>query len=241
MSLRNINGAGKDNKDWSRFTFIDLAGSERGADRADVPKEVRLEGAEINKSLLALKECIRALDQDSQHLPFRQSKLTQVLKDSLVGGGSGRSQTCMIATVSPSVTNFEHTLNTLRYADRVKELSGGTNPGQYQSIENDDNHQQRQTLKAQQEVTSKLRNDVTPKVNRSSNRSSSASTLSTASTPQDTKQSLLDIVDKPMESMAVLHDLAEMVQSCDNADIQDLMYAELVALRSALAKLIQKQ
>ena len=79
-----------------------------------------MEGSEINKSLLALKECIRALDQDSRHTPFRQSKLTQVLKDSFIGN----SRTCMIATVSPNASNSEHTLNTLRYADRVKELKG---------------------------------------------------------------------------------------------------------------------
>ncbi|KAG0351245.1 Kinesin-like protein kif24, partial [Gamsiella multidivaricata] len=77
-----------------------------------------LEGAEINKSLLALKECIRALDQDKKHTPFRQSKLTQVLKDSFVGN----SRTCMVATISPNNSNSDHTLNTLRYADRVKEL-----------------------------------------------------------------------------------------------------------------------
>lgn len=79
----------------------------------------RMEGAEINKSLLALKECIRALDQDKRHTPFRQSKLTQVLKDSFVG----KSRTCMIATISPNQSNSEHTLNTLRYADRcVKDI-----------------------------------------------------------------------------------------------------------------------
>eukprot|EP00906_Rhabdomonas_costata_P019470 RCo028423 len=101
-----------------KFTFIDLAGSERGADTKDSDKQTRMEGAEINKSLLALKECIRALDMGRSHIPFRGSKLTEVLKDSF----TGNSQTVMIAVVSPSVGCGEHTLNTLRYADRVKDL-----------------------------------------------------------------------------------------------------------------------
>ncbi|KAJ3027392.1 UNVERIFIED_CONTAM: Kinesin-like protein kif24 [Siphonaria sp. JEL0065] len=103
-----------------KLSFIDLAGSERGADRGETDQKTRMEGSEINKSLLALKECIRALDQDSRHTPFRQSKLTQVLKDSFIGN----SRTCMIATISPSSGNSEHSLNTLRYAYRVKELKG---------------------------------------------------------------------------------------------------------------------
>jgi len=65
-----------------------------------------------------LKECIRSLDLDKKHTPFRGSKLTQVLKDSL----TGNSKTTMIACVGPGVMSCEHTLNTLRYADRVKEL-----------------------------------------------------------------------------------------------------------------------
>ncbi|KAK3733274.1 hypothetical protein QZH41_011114 [Actinostola sp. cb2023] len=97
-----------------RFSFIDLAGSERAADVTDSDKQTRMEGAEINQSLLALKECIRSLDQDSRHTPFRQSKLTQVLKDSFVGN----TRTCMIANVSPCLLSCENTLNTLRYADR---------------------------------------------------------------------------------------------------------------------------
>ncbi|CEG81799.1 Putative Kinesin family member 2/24 [Rhizopus microsporus] len=79
-----------------------------------------MEGAEINRSLLALKECIRALDQDQRHAPFRGSKLTMVLRDSFIGN----SKTCMIATISPNSANSDHTLNTLRYADRIKEFRG---------------------------------------------------------------------------------------------------------------------
>uniref|UniRef100_A0A8C3SRI3 Kinesin-like protein KIF24 n=1 Tax=Chelydra serpentina TaxID=8475 RepID=A0A8C3SRI3_CHESE len=109
------------NRMFGRISFIDLAGSERAADARDSDKQTKMEGAEINQSLLALKECIRALDQEHTHTPFRQSKLTQVLKDSFIGN----SKTCMIANVSPSHIATEHTLNTLRYADRVKELKKG--------------------------------------------------------------------------------------------------------------------
>ncbi|RYR57414.1 hypothetical protein Ahy_A05g023147 isoform A [Arachis hypogaea] len=106
-----------------KLSFIDLAGSERGADTTDNDKQTRIEGAEINKSLLALKECIRALDNDQGHIPFRGSKLTEVLRDSFVGD----SRTVMISCISPSSGSCEHTLNTLRYADRVKSLSKGNN------------------------------------------------------------------------------------------------------------------
>uniref|UniRef100_A0A8D0GUR2 Kinesin-like protein KIF24 n=1 Tax=Sphenodon punctatus TaxID=8508 RepID=A0A8D0GUR2_SPHPU len=109
------------NRTFGRISFIDLAGSERAADARDSDRQTKMEGAEINQSLLALKECIRALDQEHDHTPFRQSKLTQVLKDSFIGN----SKTCMIANVSPSHIATEHTLNTLRYADRVKELKKG--------------------------------------------------------------------------------------------------------------------
>eukprot|EP00397_Hematodinium_sp_SG-2012_P008692 GEMP01008758.1.p1 GENE.GEMP01008758.1~~GEMP01008758.1.p1 ORF type:complete len:849 (+),score=169.98 GEMP01008758.1:56-2602(+) len=102
-----------------KLSFIDLAGSERGADTLDQDRQTRMDGAEINKSLLALKECIRALDQQLDHTPFRGSRLTQVLKDSFIGDNCF---TLMIANVSPCAWAVEHSLNTLRYAYRVKEL-----------------------------------------------------------------------------------------------------------------------
>jgi len=81
------------------------------------------EGAEINKSLLALKECIRGINNNNLHLPFRQSKLTQVLKNAFLGNG----MTCIIATINPSGSCIEHTLNTLRYASRIKKIKGTIN------------------------------------------------------------------------------------------------------------------
>uniref|UniRef100_A0A8D0DFR0 Kinesin-like protein n=1 Tax=Sander lucioperca TaxID=283035 RepID=A0A8D0DFR0_SANLU len=136
-----------------KFSLIDLAGNERGADTSSADRQTRLEGAEINKSLLALKECIRALGRNKPHTPFRASKLTQVLRDSFIGENS---RTCMIATISPGMASCENTLNTLRYANRVKELT--VDPSAAMDI-HQGGHNQLEVLEAQWGVGSSPQRD----------------------------------------------------------------------------------
>ena len=105
-----------------KLSLVDLAGSERGTDTKSHDKQRRTESSDINTSLLALKECIRAIDGESKHVPYRQSKLTLILKDCFV---SRSARTAMIATLAPGSNSTDHTLNTLRYADRIKEKKVG--------------------------------------------------------------------------------------------------------------------
>jgi hypothetical protein len=101
--------------------IIDLAGSEK-MQTASTPKGIT-EGANINKSLLALGNCINILSQkktgqtqqNNQHIPYRDSKLTRILKDSL----GGNTSTLMIACISTNPFSIEETLTTLNYAGRA--------------------------------------------------------------------------------------------------------------------------
>ena len=111
------------NKLIGKLLLVDLAGSERAQDTQSNNRHRRMEGAEINKSLLALKECIRALDGGSSHVHFRASKLTMVLRDSFLNKQSAKI--VMIACINPGSSSADHTLNTLRYADRLKSGSSG--------------------------------------------------------------------------------------------------------------------
>ena len=97
----------------------DLAGSERAQDTKSNSRQRRIEGAGINKSLLALKECVRAMDSKGSHIPFRASKLTLSLRDSFTSK-KFINKVIMIACVCPGNLSADHTLNTLRYADRLK-------------------------------------------------------------------------------------------------------------------------
>ncbi|KAK9097058.1 hypothetical protein Sjap_022555 [Stephania japonica] len=112
-----------------KLALVDLAGRqvhettsyERASETNNHGQKLR-DGANINRSLLALANCINALGKQQKkglaYVPYRNSKLTRILKDGL----SGNSRTVMIATVSPSDSQYHHTVNTLKYADRAKEI-----------------------------------------------------------------------------------------------------------------------
>ncbi|EFX74314.1 hypothetical protein DAPPUDRAFT_129226 [Daphnia pulex] len=101
----------------AKMSLIDLAGSERGCATGHTGERFR-EGNNINRSLLALGNCINALAEGRRHVPYRDSKLTRLLQDSL----GGNCKTVMIAAVSPSSVTLEDTYNTLKYADRAKNI-----------------------------------------------------------------------------------------------------------------------
>lgn len=101
----------------AKLSMIDLAGSERGAATGCAGMRFT-EGANINRSLLALGNCINSLAGGLKHVPYRDSKLTRLLKDSL----GGNCQTIMIANISPSSISYEDTYNTLKYATRAKKI-----------------------------------------------------------------------------------------------------------------------
>ena len=126
-------------EEYGKLSLVDLAGSERAQETQSNNRQRRAEGAEINKSLLALKECIRALDEKKTnpdtHVPFRASKLTHVLRDSFVSK-SDKSKIIMISCVSPTYTSANHTLNTLRYSDRLKEKTRQHFGGNYNNVNN---------------------------------------------------------------------------------------------------------
>lgn len=115
----------------SKFHFVDLAGSER-LKRTGATGDRAREGISINCGLLSLGNVISALGDKSKktsHVPYRDSKLTRLLQDSL----GGNSQTLMIACVSPSDRDFMETLNTLKYANRARNIKNRVQINQDQS------------------------------------------------------------------------------------------------------------
>ncbi|XP_008819956.1 chromosome-associated kinesin KIF4A-like [Nannospalax galili] len=119
ISVRQRKKADKDRSFHSKLCLVDLAGSERQK-KTKAEGDRLKEGININRGLLCLGNVISALgdDKKSSFVPYRDSKLTRLLQDSL----GGNSHTLMIACVSPADSSLEETLNTLRYADRARRI-----------------------------------------------------------------------------------------------------------------------
>ncbi|KAH9893096.1 kinesin motor domain-containing protein [Xylariomycetidae sp. FL2044] len=119
VAQKDRNAAVSEPHTMATLSIIDLAGSERASATKNRGERL-MEGANINKSLLALGSCINALcdPRKKNHVPYRNSKLTRLLKFSL----GGNCKTVMIVCVSPSSAHFDETQNTLRYANRAKNI-----------------------------------------------------------------------------------------------------------------------
>ncbi len=107
----------KDKRIVSKLTFIDLAGSE-SIEKAQTSGITLEQGKYINKSLSSLGNVINHLVKDSAHIPYRDSKLTRILSDSL----GGNSKTCLILTISSDMSNLEETVSTLRFGTSAKKI-----------------------------------------------------------------------------------------------------------------------
>ncbi|XP_054456823.1 kinesin-like protein KIF11 isoform X2 [Anoplopoma fimbria] len=117
IHMKEITMDGEELVKIGKLNLVDLAGSENIGRSGAVDKRAR-EAGNINQSLLTLGRVITALVEKRPHIPYRESKLTRILQDSL----GGRTKTSIIATVSPSSSNLEETLSTLEYASRAKNI-----------------------------------------------------------------------------------------------------------------------
>lgn len=144
-----------------KLNLVDLAGSENIGRSGATEQRAREAGknffnnalifncsGQINTSLLALGRVINALTMNAPHIPYRESKLTRILQDSL----GGKTITTIIATISPASSNFEESVNTLEYAQRAKNIKN--NPEVNQKIT------RRGLLKEYNDEIERLRRDL---------------------------------------------------------------------------------
>ncbi|XP_059478413.1 kinesin-like protein KIF11-B [Neocloeon triangulifer] len=118
IHIRESTEAGEDLIRTGKINLVDLAGSEN-ISRSGATNQRAKEAGNINQSLLTLGRVITSLVEKTPHIPYRESKLTRLLQDSL----GGKTKTAIVATVSPVLANLEETLSTLDYAHRAKSIT----------------------------------------------------------------------------------------------------------------------
>lgn len=181
----------------AKFHLVDLAGSERSK-KTKASGERMKEGININKGLLALGNVISALGTGNNgHVPYRDSKLTRLLQDSL----GGNSITLMIACVSPADYNLEETVSTLRYADRAKKIKN-------KPIVNQNPHAAE--LARLQSIIQKLRLDMLQKETGHTIQSNSSSTIELMKIKSELEMERAKSKNLGQQLQATLHDHTNM-------------------------------
>ncbi|KAG5446701.1 Chromosome-associated kinesin kif4b [Clonorchis sinensis] len=226
----------------AKLHLVDLAGSERQK-KTHAEGDRLKEGININRGLLALGNVISALcEKDAKkrsHIPYRDSRLTRLLQDSL----GGNSMTFMLACVSPADSNMEETLSTLRYADRArliknKPILNRADPKDAELARLRSMIAQLQNRLAKGSVGLTLMSPCAPKLQ------SSASTFSTTvisslndklAKSEDEKRMLTDQLDKTLEESAELYK-----KLFDAEAIHDAVFAELDRLNLAISSMDPK-
>ncbi|CAG8470796.1 13042_t:CDS:2 [Cetraspora pellucida] len=222
-----------DEGDWvtvtSKFHFVDLAGSER-LKRTSAIGERAKEGISINGGLLALGNVISALGDPNKakhvtHVPYRDSKLTRLLQDSL----GGNAKTLMIACVSSSESNVNETINTLKYANRARNIKNSISINQEESGWNDLEHLQSLVLKLRSEIK-------TLKTSNSSNSTNSSNSCRSSTYSSGRKDQLVHLQRSYSElSQKYAKTSAELAMHQDNSD-ENLDFNTLKEKENSLIK-----
>ncbi|CAG8466351.1 21051_t:CDS:2 [Gigaspora margarita] len=232
-----------DEGDWvtvtSKFHFVDLAGSER------------VKGISINGGLLALGNVISALGDPNKakhvtHVPYRDSKLTRLLQDSL----GGNANTLMIACVSSSESNLNETINTLKYANRARNIKNSISINQEESGWNDLEHLQSLVLKLRSEIKSlkaansaNSTNGTNSGTNSGRNSSSNSSGRNTPIPSNNTPETLSENQSIPVQSIPVQSMPVTIVTDVDgnksNPELE-MLEEQLIHLQRSYSELSQK-
>ncbi|CAI2161616.1 2010_t:CDS:2 [Funneliformis geosporum] len=227
-----------DDGDWvcvtSKFNFVDLAGSER-LKRTAASGDRAKEGISINSGLLALGNVISSLGDPSKaknttHIPYRDSKLTRLLQDSL----GGNAQTLMIACVSPAEYNISETINTLKYANRARNIKNSATVNQEEAGWYDLEHLQHLVLKLRAEIKAlRLATGI--------NASSPATPISGRNTPTLPPNGIDSFSHgrRPSSPLSIITNIPNVYSSSRNKDIEGLE-DQLKELQRSYIELTQK-
>ncbi|CAG8812126.1 4712_t:CDS:2, partial [Cetraspora pellucida] len=239
----------------SKFHFVDLAGSER-LKRTSAIGERAKEGISINSGLLALGNVISALGDPTKakhitHIPYRDSKLTRLLQDSL----GGNARTLMIACVSPAESNLTESLNTLKYANRARNIKNIATVNSEEVGWNDLDHLRTLVLKLRREIkalkSTSLPNGLidgnescssgrnTPTMMSGRNTPTMMSGRNTPNTPTSAYGGHGGGSKRSSTSLSIVTNADEFAKSQNDKDIE-ILEEQLIELQRSYAELSQK-